>query len=357
MNRRPTLFRDPRPGSALDAHRPLLKSIREGKIEFHALGRGHYPGARLARSELPGLLSLGFWDARGAQDWGMEFHRNEGVEICLLETGSMVLAVDADTHPLGPGSLTITRPWQLHRQGNPHIAAGRLHWLTIAVRAQRPDQAWQWPAWVLLAPEDRDELTRRLRLTESPVWHATPDVVRSFRQIAAALARESGARRLSRVAIGVNDLLLGVLEMLRAENRIERPRLASREHSVELFLADLRQNLISLERNWTLPGMAAACGIGTTLFSRLCRRLTNASPLRFLNLARLDAAARMLLSDPGRRVTAIAFDCGFQSSQYFAHQFKRRFGVTPRVYRTNKGVVRNSKQRVVPGRAVRVSRG
>jgi AraC family transcriptional regulator, L-rhamnose operon regulatory protein RhaS len=83
--------------------------------------------------------------------------------------------------------------------------------------------------------------------------------------------------------------------------------------------------------------MAAACGTGTTLFSRLCRSLTNASPIRFLNLARLDAASRMLRAQPERSVTDIAFDCGFQSSQYFAHQFQRRFGQTPSAHRRKAG--------------------
>jgi AraC-like DNA-binding protein len=32
-------------------------------------------------------------------------------------------------------------------------------------------------------------------------------------------------------------------------------------------------------------------------------------------------------------VTDIAFACGFQTSQYFAHQFRRRFGRTPSDYR------------------------
>ena len=155
--------------------------------------------------------------------------------------------------------------------------------------------------------------------------------------MAAAVAGETGDRRLSRVAIGLNELLLGLLDLLRAENRVEQPRLASPEHSVELFLDDLRTNLNSLAQEWTLAGMAVACGMGTTQFSRLCRRLTNDSPLRFLNLVRLEAAALVLRSEPARSVTAVAFDCGFGSSQYFANQFRRHFGATPSEFRNGPG--------------------
>ena len=337
MLRRPPLFRDRGQPSRVDAHEPLLASIRAGKINFHGLGRGHYPGDRLGPGQLPGLLSLGYWDARGDQDWGMDFHRNEGIEICLLETGSMRFAVDQESFPLGPGALTITRPWQAHRQGDPRIAAGRLHWATIAVGAQRPDEGWRWPRWSLLAPADTAELTRRLRMTASPVWRASPEVVRSFQRMGAAIKAEMGDRRLSRVAVGLNELLLGVLDLLRAENRDEQPRLASPEHSVELFLEDLRTNLNSLAQEWSLRDMATACGMGTTQFSRLCRRLTNDSPLSFLNIVRLEAAARLLRNEPGRNVTDIAFGCGFASSQYFANQFRRHYGATPSGFRCRRG--------------------
>ena len=228
----------------------------------------------------------------------MDFHYNEGVEICLLETGSMRFAVDDQTYPLRAGDLTITRPWQGHRQGDPHIAAGRLHWVALSVGADRPDQGWDWPAWIVLSRKDQAELTRRLRLTETSVWRAPPGIVQSFQQIAAGTATKKGDRRVSAVAVGLNQLLLGVLDMLRAANRPERAGLASPERSVELFLDDLRHNLNSLEKSWTLEAMAHACGMGTTALSLLCRRLTNDSPIRYLNLARLEAAGRLLRGDP-----------------------------------------------------------
>lgn len=332
MNRTP-LCDNVVPIQRVDSHQPLLDSIKRGKIQFHAIGRSHYPGERLTNKELPGLLSLGLWDANGEQDWGMEFHRNEGLEICLLETGTMQFAVDGESHPLTPGSLTITCPWQIHRQGNPRIAASRLHWATIDIRAHRPGQPWRWPSWVLLSSEDREELTHRLRLTKNPVWCASPDIIRSFSRMRQTVMEYPTRRRLSGVAVGLNELLLGILELLRVEKYPERVSFATNLHSVEVFLHDLRYNPNSLEKNWDIKSMASACGMGTTLFSRLCRRLTNDSPVRYLNLARLDAAARLLREAPDRSITDIAFDCGFQSSQYFAYQFQRRFKMTPTGYR------------------------
>ena len=71
----------------IDSCAPQKRAVASGKIQLHALTHGHYPGRLLPPRVLPGLSSLGFWDASGEQDWGLEPHRNEGIEIVFLETG------------------------------------------------------------------------------------------------------------------------------------------------------------------------------------------------------------------------------------------------------------------------------
>ena len=71
----------------IDRCEPQNRAIKTGKILFHALSKGHYPGTPVPENILSGLSNLGFWNAGGAQDWGEEPHRNEGVEIVFLETG------------------------------------------------------------------------------------------------------------------------------------------------------------------------------------------------------------------------------------------------------------------------------
>ena len=79
--------------------------------------------------------------------------------------------------------------------------------------------------------------------------------------------------------------------------------------------------------------MATHCGMGVTAFSKYCRELTNSGPVEYLNHCRLDHAARQLKACPSVPVTEIAFGHGFNSSQYFATVFRRRFHATPRKFR------------------------
>lgn len=309
-------------------------AIRKGKITFHALTRGHYPGDKIKEGALPGISSLGFWDAAGAQDWGLAEHRNEGVEIVYLENGAQTFTVDNLAYPIRGGQFTVTRPWQLHKLGAPHLGPGRLHWFIIDVGVRRPTQEWHWPNWVILGRAIMTELTRRLRHNEHPVWKATRDLHHAFQDIAEVLVNKDDPTRYPRIAIQINRVLLGVLDALKQQQSYDDPSLTGADRTVEIFLRDLEQNQTNASLPWTLESMAHACGMSMTTFSKYCHRVVNTSAITYLGRCRLEHAARLLRDDLDRSITQVALDVGFSSSQYFATCFLRRFRRTPKAFRS-----------------------
>lgn len=316
-----------------DTCQPLVRGVEAGEVMLSALVHGQYPGRVLPRHALAEVKTVGFWDAQHAQNWGLDWHRNEGLELTFLERGSLEFAVDGQRFHLRPGDLTITRPWQQHRVGDPHVGPGRLHWLILDVGVRRPHQSWRWPPWLVLTREDRDGFTRMLRQNEQPVWHATPELRHCFQQTARAVETDRDGDSVSRLAIKINELLLLVYETLRAQNVPLDETLTNTLRTVELFLADLRDNLDFLAEEWSVREMAARCGLGVTRFNDYCKSLTNMTPVQFLNHCRLDAATRLLRANPELSVTQVAMRCGFGSSQYFANAFRRRFECSPTEYR------------------------
>jgi AraC family L-rhamnose operon regulatory protein RhaS len=328
MNRQPT-YRGRQERYEIDSCEPQVRAVREGKIEFHALSKGNYPGTPVPANVLPGLSSIGFWNAGGAQDWGLDTHRNEGIEIVFLETGTTAFVADQKKFNLHAGHFTITRPWQLHKLGSPNIGPCRLHWLILDVRVRRPHQNWHWPAWIVLTKDDIAELTRKLRHNENPVWNSTPAIAQSFRELARNIAAWGQPHAVSRLAAHLNQLLVGILDALSEQQTQENDQLTSRRRAVEIFLDDLKHERVNAGEPWTLDRMAAHCSMGVTSFSKYCRELVNAGPMEFLNQCRLDRAARQLREQPELSVTEIAFANGFNSSQYFATCFRQRFHVSP----------------------------
>ena len=335
MPDRPERFLAPDRCYEADTCEPLRAAAAAGRVELAALAHGTYPGKRLPGPTLTEVRTIGYWDAPRDQTWGLPWHRNEGIELTLLESGSAAFAVDGQRSLLKPDDLTCTRPWQQHRVGDPNVAAGRLHWLILDVGVRRPHQPWRWPSWIVLTPADLNELTGVLRHNEQPVWHATADICRCFRRIGAAVQSDRDGSNISSLAVLVNQLFLLVLEMFRGQPVSLDESLSSVRRTVELFWADLRENAEHLAFEWTVSGMARRCGMGVTNFIHHSKQLTNMTPNQYLNHCRLMTASRLLKSQPQRSVTDVALACGFTSSQYFATLFRRHFGSTPRAFRAD----------------------
>lgn len=312
---------------------PVNQAVQAGTVQLKTLARGHYPGRKLCPGALRGVKTVGFWDAEHDQSWGLDWHRNEGIELTFLERGHLGFAVDSERFTLRPDDLTITRPWQRHRVGLPHVGAGRLHWMILDVGVRRPDQPWRWPAWIVLSKTDRDELTDIFRHNEHPVWKASAELRLCFQRIAQAVETDHEGTNISRLTVLLNEMLLLVLELFR-QNRVPLDdTLSGAKRTVELFLADLGHDIMILARPWTVKELARQCGLGVTQFSAYCKTLTNMTPLQYVNHRRLEAAADLLRSQPESDVTHIGLKCGFSSSQYFATSFRRHFGRTPTEFR------------------------
>lgn len=301
-----------------------------GEVRLEALVRGTYPGRSLPVGILPQVCSVGFWDAACDQTWGLAEHRNEGIEITYLDNGSLGFVVDGRSRPLSPGNLTITRPWQPHSVGSPDVAASRLYWLILDVGVRQPHQTWKWPPWLVLAPADIKDLTALLRENEQPVWPGTPEIGRCFAGIGQLIeSSRSDSLPSSRLTLLVNEVFVCLLELLRAQKPPRKTSLMLGERSVSMFLKRLDNEL---HEPWTLELMAEKSGLARTRFAHYCRKLTNLSPMEYLQRQRVERA-KLLLAGSGQSITEIALNCGFASSAYFASVFRRHAHCSPREYR------------------------
>ncbi|WDR01987.1 hypothetical protein PSQ19_15035 [Devosia algicola] len=200
-----------------DTCEPLRMAVEKGELELTALARGDYPGTTMPNSWLPGVRTIGYWDAPRQQSWGLDWHRNEGIEFTYLAGGSTPFSADGIEYDLGKNHLTITRPWQSHRVGDPNVAASRLHWLILDVGVRRPNQVWRWPDWLVLSSEDVRRLTQLLQLNEHPVWFANDSVGATFEAIAEVVSNPTASTRQSRLQLLVNNLLVDILELLETQ--------------------------------------------------------------------------------------------------------------------------------------------
>ena len=67
-------------------------------------------------------------------------------------------------------------------------------------------------------------------------------------------------------------------------------------------------------------------------FLRAFQSAVGSAPIAYLIKLRLSRAAT-LLRRAGEGITSAAFKTGFNDSNYFARQFRKMFGLSPREYR------------------------
>lgn len=346
MEKRRT-FRTARELFHADTCEPLKRAADRGDIRLEALGRGSYPGARLPRHDLKELCMAGFWNAPAAQDWGLGWHCNEGIEIGYVSAGRLPFGVGGKSLVVEPGNLTITRPWQRHRVGDPHVPACHYSWIILDVGVRRPNQPWQWPKWLLPSKSVLNRLTEMLRKNEQPVWRGDRKIGDCFKRLDEAIAKGGGDANRASLKILINELVIQLAGMLESRDPHLDESLPGSERTVRLFLENLRHRV---DEPWTLDSMAEACGLGRTHFSSYCRKIANVPPVEFLTRCRLETAARLLIEEPGLGVTEIAFRCGFQSSQYFAKVFRERHGRSPSEHRKLKATSSSGKGSTAPRR-------
>jgi len=322
---RPAVFTEP--GALMYAGNcaDLYAASLEGKVTLNAWTRRKYPGKPLGDA-LPQVLSVGGWDAARSQDWGLKEHCNEGVKIAYLARGSMVLKVDGHRHEVSEGQMFVVRPWQLHQFGDPHVAASQIIWVLFDVGVRRPHEDWIWPDWMAWSGRDTGRLTQLLSRNEQHVLTASRDVARSFHDIAEIVAGHEVAANETRLRLHISLMLLQFMQQLERQAPALDEALASSKRTVQIFLDRLPH---ALDENWTLENMAAECRLSRTQFSQHCQALTNMTPVRYLQMVRLEAAKKWLGERASATVTEIALECGFSSSQYFATCYKRRFGLSP----------------------------
>jgi AraC-like DNA-binding protein len=106
-----------------------------------------------------------------------------------------------------------------------------------------------------------------------------------------------------------------------------QPRLAPGERAfLEKLQATVEKHLG--EEKFSVAQLSREMGMSRSQIHRKLRALIGQTPRRFIRAARL-RHARALLEQGRLTVTEIAYRAGFSSPAYFAHCFRREFGLTP----------------------------
>ncbi len=221
----------------------------------------------------------------------------------------LVLTVPADTvcelkldgilFRLHPGEMLLMHPYQVHAYGDRFC---RLIWISFLlseseVRLLLPLKNRKLPC----ETEDRNDI----------------------RDILAAFQRLNGVSP----SAGIAALVRLLDRRLHAEKELPTPAAGSTLARICSYWHEHREHPVTLKET------AAAFGLAESTLRRMFhRQFGPMTPREFLWRIRL-CKAQELLGDTEQTVAAVARECGFPNPFSFSRAFKRKFGVSPLVWR------------------------
>ena len=110
-----------------------------------------------------------------------------------------------------------------------------------------------------------------------------------------------------------------------------------KEKEEEKGAISITRSIAYMERHFTetllIPELAEMAGVSTRHFTRLFEETYHTTPLKYINILRMQHAS-VLLRSTRMTITEVAQLSGFSDSNYFSRQFRKAFHQSPREYRT-----------------------
>ena len=108
------------------------------------------------------------------------------------------------------------------------------------------------------------------------------------------------------------------------------------EQHIIILNRKLRKSIEFIQNNYseniTVEQAANISNFSASHFSKMFRQLTGTSFTQYLKNYRLELASEKL-NDEERKISEIAFECGFNNLSYFTRAFYEKYDVTPSEYR------------------------
>ncbi|MFP4520647.1 MAG: helix-turn-helix domain-containing protein [Fibrobacterota bacterium] len=101
-------------------------------------------------------------------------------------------------------------------------------------------------------------------------------------------------------------------------------------------IADYIRENVHDQAKMVLENIGKEFGLSSDYLSRIFKEETGYKLNEFVNSVRIEKAKELLLKNPDRKITDIAFDSGFGTLEHFVRQFRKSEGLTPSEYRRRK---------------------
>lgn len=248
----------------------------------------------------------------------LEKHPHKYAELMIVLEGQAVEVVDEQEHYTKAGDVYVLYPGMLHEQRDVRgyrYAIFKFDHNTFITEAE---PLRYLPGFHLLFSMESGSTLRAV--VNDTTLATVESLTHMMEQELANYTQESESVN--------NHLFMAMVTILCRNCQPSLPAL-------RLYRQVIAQALGYMETHYaeavTLDTLAKVSGYSRRHFTRLFRENMNCSAMAYLTELRLNAACRLL--EQNETLTAIAASCGFSDAAALCRAFRRRFGVTPKMFR------------------------
>lgn len=180
--------------------------------------------------------------------------------------------------------------------------------------------------WIAMSGKEASRLHRAILKAVGPVFRLRPETVDELAGICLSLNTPglragTASSNAYRATMALHDDLMA---------RTEVTATASGHAAIDRVILHIHSHL---DAALNIDTLAAVAGVSRGHFSRLFMRIKGISAFEFIQHARMERAARLLVNGQ-LSVKAVAIACGFEDPNYFAKVFRRVYAISPSEFRT-----------------------
>lgn len=258
-------------------------------------------------------LQFGYYKYSKAQPKLPTHEHLNAIEICFCSKGEQHYIIEEEVFRLQGNDILIIPPNKKHSTGDYPEEKGELFWLQITCSNDKEGLC-------NLSIEQSNYLLAEIVKASNKVFKGTFQVKFMLEKLLTELKNNS---ILSTIII--NQLIIQVLlEVLHLSQREQDSLPSQKLHSIDAYIAKNMYRIIYVDE------LAEICKVSVGYFKSWFKNTVGIPPKEYINKLKIEQSKIDLLKKD--TITAVAFDLGFSSSQYFSTTFKKFTGYTPKFY-------------------------
>lgn len=270
------------------------------------------------------INDFGFEEYKDIRQKPLSLHYNHGIEICYVTKGRYEWMVEGESYILLPGDGFVTCPWQQHGSPREVVDLGEIFWVVLKPQLFLENGTFLPGDWSRLTMQESNRIGKVLAGNENHRLSKAYILKSLFVDLRNELEKKDFGY-IRRVNNLTEDLLIQVVRHIRNRDK----QIKKTQNRFQEFESMLKQ---SLEKKWTLEEMCLVSRLGITSLTQFVKENTGYTPANYLIFLRLEKAKEML-THSNKKLTDIAYDCGFYSSQHFSSTFSKWIGKSPLLFR------------------------